>query len=40
MEGICYASALCFARRLVAIEGENVTVGFGLPIPCGGLCSS
>ena len=38
--GICYASALCFAVRLVAIGSENVTVGFELPIPCGGLCSS
>jgi hypothetical protein len=38
--GICYASALCFAVPLVAIGSENVTVGFELPIPCGGLCSS
>ena len=29
--GICYASALCFAVRLVAIGSENVTVGFELP---------
>ena len=29
---ICYAGALCFAVRLVALGSENATAGFELPI--------